>query len=291
MCNGDCDNPSDCPKKYWNDLASLKKHLEKRFGTQPPSGEIVIYYLCGTGKATEPEKGKDTDGDTVPDEKDDCPDTPGRVNCNGCPDSDFDLIPDKDDKCPEEPGLVKLGGCKETKDKSDSDNDGIKNDMDECPNDAGTLQCKGCPDSDRDGVSDKDDKCKNVKGVAENFGCPQNRTKIVHNNKLGLFTVENYDKNTMILKVFFTTLENRRYEITPEKIVFPSNKGEFDRLNTTLMLENGSGLKVEYVIFDKGNGEVLNSLTLTDQSLVCMKDGECGIKNTSHENLITTSPK
>lgn len=112
MCNGDCDNPSDCPNKYWKDIASLKKHLEKRFGTQPPSGEIVIYYLCGTGKTSESEKTvKDTDGDSVPDEKDDCPTIAGKPVHLGCPDRDNDGVKDEWDRCPDEAGEASNNGC------------------------------------------------------------------------------------------------------------------------------------------------------------------------------------
>lgn len=53
--------------------------------------------------APEPEKVMDSDGDGVPDNLDECPNTPEgvRVNARGCPiDSDADGVPDYLDECP-----------------------------------------------------------------------------------------------------------------------------------------------------------------------------------------------
>jgi OOP family OmpA-OmpF porin len=120
----------------------------------------------------------DTDGDGVPDKKDDCPDTPqgATVNEHGCPaDSDGDRVFDGIDKCPgTEPGLtVDSVGC-----PKDSDGDGVNDAYDKCP---GTpkgvaVDASGCPkDSDGDGVDDGRDKCPDTpKGVAvDASGCPK----------------------------------------------------------------------------------------------------------------------
>jgi outer membrane protein OmpA-like peptidoglycan-associated protein len=136
----------------------------------------------------------DTDGDGIPDNKDDCPETPGLEQFNGCPDSDGDGIKDsedecpyvagpietkgcpdtdgdtvldKDDACPETPGLVALKGC------PDTDGDGIADKDDECPTEAGLAKFNGCPDTDGDGIADKDDKCPTEAGIAELQGCPR----------------------------------------------------------------------------------------------------------------------
>ncbi|WP_194851767.1 OmpA family protein [Nonlabens antarcticus] len=136
----------------------------------------------------------DTDGDGIPDNKDECPETPGLEQFNGCPDSDGDGIKDsedacplvagpaatngcpdtdgdtvldKDDECPEVAGLVALNGC------PDTDGDGIADKDDECPTVAGLAKFNGCPDTDGDGIADKDDKCPNEAGVAELQGCPR----------------------------------------------------------------------------------------------------------------------
>ncbi|PRP67545.1 OmpA family protein [Nonlabens agnitus] len=109
----------------------------------------------------------DTDGDGIKDSEDECPNDAGPAETNGCPDSDGDTVLDKDDKCPETPGLVALMGC------PDSDGDGIADGDDECPNEAGLAKFNGCPDSDGDGIADKDDKCPNEAGIAELQGCPR----------------------------------------------------------------------------------------------------------------------
>lgn len=111
----------------------------------------------------------DRDGDGVPDYLDECPDTPGLKEFNGCPDRDGDGVPDHLDECPDTPGLKSLKGC------PDSDGDGVPDHRDECPDTpAGCpVDEKGCPlDSDGDGVIDCQDDCPNEPGPAENRGCP-----------------------------------------------------------------------------------------------------------------------
>ncbi len=111
----------------------------------------------------------DRDGDGVPDYKDDCPDEPGTPELNGCPDRDGDGIADKDDECPDTPGLAKFNGC------PDSDGDGVPDQRDECPDTpAGCpVDDRGCPlDSDNDGIIDCEDRCPTEAGVASNDGCP-----------------------------------------------------------------------------------------------------------------------
>ena len=55
----------------------------------------------------------DTDGDSVPDDIDKCPNVPGIARYNGCPipDSDKDGINDDEDKCPEAAGPKSNNGC------------------------------------------------------------------------------------------------------------------------------------------------------------------------------------
>jgi outer membrane protein OmpA-like peptidoglycan-associated protein len=120
----------------------------------------------------------DRDGDGVPDYKDDCPDEPGKPELNGCPDRDGDGIADKDDECPDTPGLAKFNGC------PDSDGDGVPDQKDECPDTpAGCpVDEKGCPlDSDNDGIIDCEDRCPTEAGVASNDGCPEWETITVPN--------------------------------------------------------------------------------------------------------------
>jgi len=140
--------------------------------------------------------GKDTDGDGIYDKDDECPETPGLAEFNGCPDSDGDGIEDRKDACPEVAGLAKFDGCPDTdgdgvpdpKDECptvaglpalngcpDADGDGIADQLDDCPNEAGPAENKGCPfvDRDGDGVLDKDDQCPDVAGTVANKGCPE----------------------------------------------------------------------------------------------------------------------
>ena len=137
----------------------------------------------------------DSDEDGVPDDVDECPDTPGKDLFDGCPDRDNDMLADKDDRCPDEPGTIY--GCPDTdgdgladieddcpnekglmvdkgcpKVAEDSDNDGVADSIDECPNAAGPISLKGCPDSDRDGIADRYDACPNAAGSSVYSGCP-----------------------------------------------------------------------------------------------------------------------
>jgi outer membrane protein OmpA-like peptidoglycan-associated protein len=119
----------------------------------------------------------DADGDGVPDYLDKCSNTPKgvKVDASGCPlDSDHDGVPDYLDKCPNTPKGVKIDafGC-----PLDSDGDGVPDYLDKCPNTPSGVKvdASGCPlDSDHDGVPDYEDKCPNTpKGVrVDAFGCP-----------------------------------------------------------------------------------------------------------------------
>jgi hypothetical protein len=50
---------------------------------------------------------------------DKCPDTPGIVKFQGCPDRDNDSVPDYMDDCPDTPGLVKFKGCPDPNEASE----------------------------------------------------------------------------------------------------------------------------------------------------------------------------
>jgi len=110
--------------------------------------------------------GTDTDGDGIYDDEDECPETPGLPEFNGCPDTDGDGIPDSEDACPEVAGLPEFNGC------PDTDGDGIPDNEDACPDVAGPAATNGCPDADGDGVIDSEDECPNEAGPASNNGCP-----------------------------------------------------------------------------------------------------------------------
>ena len=111
---------------------------------------------------------KDMDKDGIPDEEDECPETWGLEEFNGCPDTDGDGIRDLDDACPEIAGVPEFNGC------VDTDGDGIADPNDECPNEVGPQENNGCPwpDTDGDGLTDNLDECPNEAGPQENNGCP-----------------------------------------------------------------------------------------------------------------------
>ena len=114
----------------------------------------------------------DSDGDSIPDAQDMCPQTPGVARRGGCPvpDSDLDGLNDEVDKCPEKAGPVRNDGCPIT----DRDNDGVEDAVDRCPDLAGVTRYFGCPipDTDRDGVNDEDDRCPKEPGSPLANGCP-----------------------------------------------------------------------------------------------------------------------
>lgn len=77
---------------------------------------------------------KDSDGDGVPDDVDQCPDTPKglKVDDKGCPvDEDLDGVLNEQDLCPHTPYGAKVDshGC-----PIDSDGDGVPDGLDQCPN-------------------------------------------------------------------------------------------------------------------------------------------------------------
>jgi len=88
----------------------------------------------------------DSDGDGVPDDLDQCPDTPRgvKVDARGCPlDSDGDGVPDYLDKCLGTPAGVAVdeAGC-----ALDSDGDGVADHLDQCPDTprGATVNSVGC---------------------------------------------------------------------------------------------------------------------------------------------------
>jgi type IX secretion system PorP/SprF family membrane protein len=111
-------------------------------------------------------KQRDRDKDGVLDSADVCPNMPGLIALQGCPDKDGDGIKDSEDECPEEFGLKINNGC------PDKDSDGVIDSNDECPEVPGIANFKGCPDTDGDGLQDKYDECPENFGPIMNKGCP-----------------------------------------------------------------------------------------------------------------------
>lgn len=183
-------------------IQSTYKHAFKEIVPLMGSGDDTFQHFQHSAGIVFSFGGKDTDGDGIYDKDDECPETPGLPEFNGCPDTDGDGIPDHLDKCPLEPGLPEFDGCPDTdgdgipdKDDAcpmvpgpkefqgcpDTDGDGVPDNLDECPNEAGPKENKGCPwpDRDGDGVPDKDDECPDVPGTVANKGCPEVTTEVI----------------------------------------------------------------------------------------------------------------
>jgi OOP family OmpA-OmpF porin len=108
-----------------------------------PFASLVLSVALGN---MAPKMAPDADGDGVPDDIDQCPNTPpGRtVGADGCQlDSDGDGVVDFDDQCPNTPAgaAVDAKGC-----PLDSDGDGVPDYKDECPDTkAGAkVDARGC---------------------------------------------------------------------------------------------------------------------------------------------------
>ena len=124
----------------------------------------------------------DADNDGIPDNYDQCPNTPKEVTVDefGCPlDTDNDNVPDYLDKCNNTTTgiVVDSVGC-----PIDNDKDGTPDYLDRCPDTPVNIEVdsSGCPfDSDKDGVPDFLDKCSNtpINVAVDSIGCPADSDK------------------------------------------------------------------------------------------------------------------
>lgn len=128
-----------------------KKHFYDyvaNLGVMIPLGKLPVEAAPAEVEVVEAAAG-DADGDGVPDDRDQCPDTPGgaTVNEQGCEgDTDGDGVVDRLDTCAETPAGTPVNeqGCPAL---ADADGDGIADDKDTCPaTAAGTaVDESGCP--------------------------------------------------------------------------------------------------------------------------------------------------
>lgn len=120
---------------------------------------------------------RDTDGDGVTDDQDNCPDVFGLAETAGCPDADNDGVANQDDDCPTEPGALTARGC------PDADGDGVTDMVDRCPEEAGDPALDGCPDRDGDGIVDLDDRCPDQAGKLLFEGCLDTDGDSIHDGE------------------------------------------------------------------------------------------------------------
>ena len=201
--------------------------------------EMGMFYQFRRKEVKAVKKAKDRDGDGIADRLDPCPEEPGSMGGNGCPDttavdaaippdSDQDGVPDTLDKCPLEPGQPCFSGCNDAdrdgvmdRDDScpslfgppqnngcpvqanDADKDGVPDDRDYCVFLKGDPEFHGCPDSDRDGISDVDDRCPYMKGTLKDNGCPEQASG---REELPALTIEFETAQHLILPEFESSL-------------------------------------------------------------------------------------
>lgn len=108
-------------------------NLASDYNFSPSGNSDYINFFQHTAGVTFKFGKQDRDKDGIEDSKDQCPDTPGLPEFNGCPDTDGDGIPDNLDNCPNEAGPKENNGCP----WKDSDGDGLNDNVDQCPNQAG----------------------------------------------------------------------------------------------------------------------------------------------------------
>ncbi len=154
------------------DTATLKLNLKKKFGeddtrcdSYPETGSILI--TAENGNCIPDDVATNADGDEVADGLDLCPFTAG-TDKNGCVEADGDGVPDDADQCADTPADVAVNdvGC------PDTDGDRVYDNLDTCPGTpADTMvDTAGCPvaadaDSDGDGKSDSVDNCPTTYNV------------------------------------------------------------------------------------------------------------------------------
>lgn len=178
-----------------SDNISLVTGVSMHFLTTDNADYLVVdgshndFYLNGfVGISLSLFTVKDSDGDGLYDNNDNCPDQPedfdGYLDTDGCPDkdNDHDGILDINDSCPNQAedfdGYMDTDGCPDL----DNDEDGIPDNKDLCPDDPedkdGYEDSDGCPDldNDKDGILDNVDKCPNepetFNGFEDTDGCP-----------------------------------------------------------------------------------------------------------------------
>ena len=210
--------------KLWaTDRVGFRLEVRQVYFQPEGTGRKVNHLIAGGGVVLAlGARGRDTDGDGVPDRRDECPDTPAgaRVDAKGCPmDSDKDRVFDGIDQCPNTPVgcTVDARGC-----PKDPDGDGVCDGLDQCADTpkGATVDAKGCPsDSDGDGVLDGIDQCPNTpKGATvDEKGCP----------------IEYIEKETELLDTGMIRLQNVNFE-TAKADILPESHAVLDVVGQVL---------------------------------------------------------
>ena len=156
---------------------------------------------------------RDSDGDGIIDDDDQCVSEPGPQDNQGCPwgDADGDGLADDVDACPSQAedmdSFQDQDGCPDP----DNDADGVADAADACVNEPGPANNEGCPDPDRDGdtVVDRVDNCPDEPGAVENRGCKKKQAVALTGDKLEILdTVYFRTGAAVILPRSFGLLDN-----------------------------------------------------------------------------------
>jgi hypothetical protein len=261
--------------------AELRKFVNKQLEKHPNaidekginnSIKIFIYKdLVGIDSPSpNSDTKKDTDGDGVPDNIDQCPKEKGEIKCSGCPciiapcptgDKDQDGICDEKDNCPNDYGQKKYGGC-----PPDSDGDGIWDKFDKCPFEKGQKEFQGCPrcinDIDKDGICDEKDQCPSEKGNKINNGCPDKLqatfTKINQENRF-TFKIKGAISNNSRIEIVVRNANNSNilddFILTPQQI----KSSQFSLSGKKLKEKLPKALNVKVNLDLKLNGELIGT--------------------------------
>jgi outer membrane protein OmpA-like peptidoglycan-associated protein len=257
---------------------------------------------------------KDSDGDGLLDEEDNCPTEPedndNFEDDDGCPDPDNDRdgIPDERDKCPDAPedkdGFEDDDGCPDP----DNDGDGMPDGQDKCPDDPedsdGFEDEDGCPepDNDGDGILDLQDRCPLQKEDVDKFndqdgcpdldndadGLPDERDKCPNEKEI-LNGVEDEDgcpdkgRELVIVKDDrFEMLEKVNFATNSDKIVGKKSFKVLDSVVTIMLANPNMALKIEGHTDSRGNRKHNLDLSLRRAKAVMMYLIEKGV---NPENL------
>ena len=194
--------------------------LQEGFGT--PDWRILAGLRIGTGEQAvepapviipEPPVDPDRDDDGIYDVSDSCIDVPGIAELKGCPpiDTDGDTLMDHKDQCPEVAEDVDAfqdeDGCLDP----DNDGDTVLDVADRCVNEPGIPQNDGCPDTDKDEdtVVDRLDNCPDEKGLPKFQGCPKKQLVTITEDRLEILESVYFKVNkAIILKKSYKLLDN-----------------------------------------------------------------------------------
>ena len=229
-------------------------------------------HLCNPeGRAPEAPLPKDTDGDGLLDDVDECPRIPedkdGFEDEDGCPedDNDGDGINDKIDDCPNDPedrdGHDDTDGCPDP----DNDADGITDRLDQCPDEPedkdGFADDDGCPDCDNDGDGVPEcpqviDQCP-AEPAQTADGCPQKYTMIVvTKDKIELKQTVYFDtKKATIKRVSFPLLDEVALALADNPTIKVRIEGHTDSQGTdksNLKLSKNRAASVRKYLIGKG---------------------------------------